>query len=652
MRTLVILAALAIALPAPAAPDTAPLETIIVTGSRTPLARDRLPASVSVIDRAQIEARQASYVADLLRHVPGVAVSRAGGFGTFTQVRMRGAEGNQVMVLVDGIEANDPANGDELDLGSFSTANVERIEVVRGPQSALWGSDALAGVINIITRKGEAGWRSEIELEGGSFASNRQSASMSMVRDRGRLRAAFTRIDTGGTNVARFGDEDDAFHGRTLDLSGALRPREELELSFVLRSDDSTTQTDSGALTGIPVDTPGTADNDRSYLGTRAALALFEGHWLQRLEGNWTSNENDNVDPAVFQQSETAADRYELTYQSTVLFDWPALLDSAHRATFAVDVEHQAFRQRGPVTIFGDPNQDRSLDNTGWVGEYHVDFGDHVTLGGSVRHDDNSDFADATTWRASALWRIAPTASVLSVTYATGQKAPTFTERFGFASGGLFGPVFIGNAGLKPERARGWEVGLSQPFAGGRVRLDATWFSERLRDEINGFVTDATGTTATARNLDGTSRRQGVELALAAEPGWGLSTHATFTYLDATEIDRASGRRVDEARRPNHLASLALDWTGFDRRLRLSGFATYSGTFEDVVFLAPLFQQQRVSMDTYTVVGMSARWRVNRVLEVFGRAENLLDAHYEEVFGFRTPGLGGHLGLRFSFAPE
>ena len=139
--------------------ESAVTDHIIVTGSRTPIERNKLPASVTVIDRAAIEARQAYFVSDLLRQVPGIAVSRSGGAGAFTQVRVRGAEGNHVMILLDGIELNDPANGDEIDLGSFSTADIERIEIVRGPQSALWGSDALAGVINIITRRPEFDFR-------------------------------------------------------------------------------------------------------------------------------------------------------------------------------------------------------------------------------------------------------------------------------------------------------------------------------------------------------------------------------------------------------------------------------------------------------------------------------------------------------------
>ena len=162
---------------AQAAAETA-LDTIVVTASRQPIELARVGASVTVLDRDFIERRQAMFVADLLRAVPGVAVSRSGGLGKQTQLRMRGAEGNHVMVLLDGIEINDLAGNDEFDFANLTTADVERIEVVRGPQSALWGSEALAGVINIITRKGGAEPAAELTLEAGSFATTQQRVAM------------------------------------------------------------------------------------------------------------------------------------------------------------------------------------------------------------------------------------------------------------------------------------------------------------------------------------------------------------------------------------------------------------------------------------------------------------------------------------------
>ncbi|MGE0482976.1 MAG: TonB-dependent receptor plug domain-containing protein [Gammaproteobacteria bacterium] len=628
-----------------------PVDNIVITASRRPIEIERVGASVTVLDRDFIERRQAMFVADLLRAVPGLAVSRSGGAGKQTQLRMRGAEGNHLMVLLDGIEVNDLAGNDEFDFSNLSTADIERIEIVRGPQSALWGSDALAGVINIITRKGDAGYTADLALEGGSFATTQQRASFSLGADDRHLRFGVARIDTGGSNVSRFGDEEDAYHALTIDANGALDVTAGVRLSFVLRNVDSRTENDSGVLTGLPVDTPGLSDSNQTYLGTRADIALFDGRWTQRAEANWTSTATDTVDPAVFQQGTTEGDRYELTYQSSAWFDTDVGTAARHVVTFAVDHEYQRFRQRGPVTVFGDPNQERGMHNTGLTGEYRVTLADQLDLAGSARRDLNSDFRDITTYRASAAWHTPWFGSVVNLAYATGQKAPTFIERFGFASGGLFGPVFIGNGTLDPEHSRGWEVGLRQPLFDGNLQLAATWFEERLEDEIFGFAVDATGTTATAVNQGGTSRRSGFEFEADATLPLGLLLDASYTYLDATELDRVSGLRKDEVRRPNHQASFALDWRSPAGRWKLGSFVTYSGTFEDLTFLPPTFAQQRVRMDGYVLVGGNASVTVARGVEVYARVENALDEHYEELFGFRAPGLAGYAGLRIDFFP-
>jgi len=629
-----------------------PVDTIIVTGSRAPIEIGKAGASVTIIDRERIEARGVAFVSDLLREVPGVAVSRAGGPGKQTQVRVRGAEGNHVMVLIDGIEANDAAGNDEFDFSNLTTADIERIEIVRGPQSALWGSDALAGVINIITRKSETGFQSGLMLEGGSFATNQQRASAAFGGPDRRLRVAVGRLETGGINVARSGGENDGFRTLNLDLNGGVRALENLDLSFVMRNVDSRNETDSDALTGMPVDTPGLTDSNQTYLGTRAELSLLDGRWMQRTEANWSSTDIESQDTAVFLEGETSSDRYELTYQSTFAFTLEAPIVTAHRATFAIDHEYQRFEQRGPVTIFGDPNQTRGMHNTGFVGEYRLDIADDLSLGGSVRHDDNTDFRDITTYRGSATWRLPVTGSVLTLAYGTGQKAPTFLERFGFSTGGLFGPTFIGNAGLEPEKSKGWEAGIAHSFFADAVRISATWFSEDLRNEIFGFAVDPTGTTATAINQDGTSRRDGLELALAATLPRGFVANASYTYLDATELDRASGLRKDEIRRPNHQGSLGVDWRSDDRRWHLGAVATHSGAFEDTAFLPPLFSQTRLDMGSYTLLGMTGSYAVNRALEIFARVENALDDHYEELFGYSTAGIAGYAGIRLNFSPD
>ncbi len=648
MRNSILCAALALPLVVQA--DSSDyLDTVLVSGSRTPSTLGKVGSSVTVIDRSTFDFRQAAFAVDLLRHVPGITISYAGGVGKQTQLRMRGAEGNHVMVMIDGVEANDLAGNDEFEFGNLSSADIERIEVVRGPQSSLWGSDALAGVINIITRQHDGPFQAEVGMEGGSFGTNQQRASVGLRAGRGRVRVGVNRTSTAGANIARQGHEDDGYHSTTANLNGALQVNEALELSLTARNVDSHNQVDSEFITGLPVDTPGRAKTAQRYVGSHAKLALLDGHWLQQVDGNWTSTSSDNEDIAVFQDSSTDADRYEFTYQSTALFAVEQVVPSKHSVTVAVDHERDEFVQRGPASAFGDPNQSQHMDATGLVGEYRVDLPKDVGLSGSVRHDFNSDFRNVTTYRVAAAWHYAPTATAFNLAYGTGQKAPTFIERFGFSSGGQFGPSFIGNSGLKPEHSRGWEIGVSQPLWQERLRLNATYFNERLEDEIFGFLVDASGATATAVNQDGTSRRDGVELSFNARLPYGFRLGGGYTYLDASELDRVTGLRKDEVRRPRHQVNGTLDWTGLNDRLRASAYFTHSGRQEDLGFFAPTFQQRRVNLDSFITLGTTVSYDLTHALQVHARVENILDDRREEVLGYRVPGIGVYAGLKFAF---
>jgi len=626
--------------PLAAQPD---METMLVTGSRTPLDINRLGASASVISREQIEARGSGFVSDLLREMPGLAVSRAGTFGAQTQVRVRGAEGNHVMVLIDGIEANDPGGNDEFDFGQLLTGDIERIEIVRGPQSSLWGSDALAGVINIVTRKGGNGTRASFGFEEGSFATSQQRANFAFGDDTRRFYAGVNRLDSGGVNISRNGDEDDAFHNLSVDLNGAIKPTDDLQLSFVLRTVNSTGQADESPA-GIYEDAPSEGNFDQTIAALRAKLGLFDQRWLNEIAASWSSTERDFADS--WSWTAAASDRYKLTCQSTLLL--PEEMDwlSNQSLTVAVDHEYQRFVQRGVATAWGDPNQRRGMHSTGVVAEYHADLLQSFSLSASVRRDLNSDFKDVTTYRTAVSALVPRTQTRLHAAYATGQKAPTFIERFGYSSGGP--TVFIGNPGLEPERSRGWEVGVAQSLWSERASLSLTWFQENLRDEINGYVFSVDFSSATALNLDGTSHRRGLEFEGTLELPWSVRFRGYYTYLDADERDAGTGARVDEIRRPEHAGGAALHWQSENKRLQLHAYVDVTGEQQDIAFVPPTYNQ-RVTLSAYTLLGVHVSYAIVPGVEIYTRGENLLDDDYEEIFSAQSPGAAVYAGLRIAF---
>jgi len=622
-------------------------EEVIVTATRTPTALRTAGASATVITREDIERRNPVYLTDLLREVPGFAVGRAGGAGKFTQLRVRGAEANHVLVLIDGVEANDVTRADEFDFAHLATDDIERVEIVRGPQSALWGSDALAGVINIITRRGSGRPHATATVEYGSFDSKRASGAVGAGNETWDGNLALSYLNSGGINIAERGSEDDGYRNGTVNTRLGWQALPQLRFELTGRLSDIRTATDGDIGLGVPSDTAGVTNILQAYAQGRAKLSTFDGHWLHELSGSWSKMDNDDLDVAAFLEGRVVGHKHGIDYQTTLQGSTTRLVPASHALTFALDYEQQRFHQRGPVTLFGNPNQDRDFQVIGYAGEYRVTLAERTTLGASGRWDDSNEFADVGTYRLSLVQEFPRWGTTLSAAYATGQKSPTFFDRFGFSFGGAFSPTFIGNAAVKPETSRGWELGVSQTLLDERLVLGATYFNERLKDEINGFVVDPVSFTATAVNLAGRSRRDGVELTGHAVLGSQLELRANYTWLDATQPDRDADGELDEIRRPHHQVSANLAWTSADERGALDLHLTHTGEREDDSFLPPFFAPARVTLDPYTLIGVSGHYRVSPQVLLFARVENLIDDDYQDIFGFETEGLGAWLGLRF-----
>lgn len=609
------------------------LDTILVIGSRSEQSIAEATSSVTVITRAEIERRQIDFVADLLRTVPGFSVSNAGGIGKNTQIRVRGAEANHVLVLIDGIEANDIATTDGFDFANLTTDGIERIEIVRGPHSAIWGSEAVAGVINIVTRGAEDRFSADFELEGGSFATTRLSASVGGRSEELGLRVSVNRTDSGGTNISQAGEEDDAYHKFTVNVKGDVALRDNLRLDASVRHTSTDAQIDSfDFLTSRPFDTPGLSDTNQSYVGTRLTLDLLDGRWTQKLAGRWTSTENDSVDPAVFLNTSQSGDKYAFTYQSTVRAQTESWWLRNHVLTFALDHELESFSQLG---------FERNLDVTGYTLEYAARAFDVLSLTGSVRYDRNSDFKNATTFRTAGAWQLPYALGRMMLVYGTGQKDPLFTERFGFSPSASF--TFVGNPGLRPERSEGWEVQYRQEYSPAGLLLEAAWFSEKTEDEINGFFALANG-DFTAVNLPGTTRRRGVEVALRATLHRSLLAGATYTWIRATDV--LDGPRLDKVRVPRHQGAVDLTWLFAAGRGDVNLRVNLSGDQEDFDFST--FPRRRVSLGGRTLVGLSMGYDLVPGVRLIARVENVLDDDYQEILGFAQPGIGGYAGLRIS----
>ena len=602
----------------------------VITVSATPININDAGSSVSVISRQNILDRNAGSVQDLLREIPGFSVNQQGSHGAVTQVRIRGAEANQVLVLINGIEVNDLAQGSEFDFSQISTNDIERIEIVRGPQSALWGSDAMAGVIHIITMPNTDDSSFDASLETGSFSTQRATFSANLGSSRHQTKLSVDYLDSDGTNIARNGNEDDGLENLTVSLAGRYAASDNLSLSYTIRHTDKTSEFDAIDFftTGLPVDADYETDSTYLYSGVSITQIVSDSidHSLKASRTD-TDNKTSASNP---DKDETSGVRDTFRYQ----FNY---LDGANHLSLRVEHETEEYKQRGTSSFFGDPNQNLDAKTDSFAAEYRY-VGERFNYSLSGRHDKNSEFDDSNSWRMTGNFKLSQATLFASVGESI--KNPTFTERFGFFTN------FIGNPDLEPEESLHWEIGARTSLLNDKLELAATYFNADLENEINGFVFDAGTGGFTSGNIDGESKRKGVELAFGYTQSERFDLRATYTYLDATQ-QGFNGSDVTEVRRPEHTGSLTMNYRWQQAGLNFS--VSYTGTQEDNFF--PPFPpfQERVELNAFTLVSLSGYYNLNDLVTVTARIENLADENYEQVYGFASPGIGGHLGFRLKW---
>lgn len=617
-----------------AAAQTSPLEDLVVTASRAPVARDRVGSSLTVIDRAALEVKQQIFVADALRDVPGVAVSRGGGLGAVTQVRIRGAEGNHALVLIDGVEANNPVSNSEFDFANLLVSDIERIEILRGAQSALYGSDAVGGVINIITRERPAGFEAALQAEAGSFGTRRHALDLGGGNDRLTGGLALQRFSSDGHNVSRFGDEADGFENDAVSLHGRALIGERIELAGTLRHIESEQDFDSQDFAFPPTPTQGllidddvSSRLDQSFGRLRASI---DGARVSQQLGIAETRTHNRFFDAALAAGENRGEKSKLDYQLAVALGRTETADLGGTLVVALEREDSDYTNRG-ASPESPENQIQSDRQTGVAVEYRLGL-ERADFSASARHDDNRLFDDADSFRLTGQYRLGERTR-LHTSLGTGIANPGFFELFGFFPGS-----FVGNPELKPERSTNFDIGIERRFAGDRVRVDWTYFRADLSDEI---VTtfDSASFLSSVANLDGDSERRGVELSLDANitERWRLS--AAYTYTDA---DQPDGRA--ELRRARHIAALDSAFEMAGGRARINVGIDYNGRQYDTELVAAT-PETIVSLPSFTLVRVGGDYRPRPRLRVFARLENALDEDYEEWFSYRGRGRAFVAGL-------
>jgi vitamin B12 transporter len=614
------------------------LEGVVVEAAGLePVQADKVGSAYTVITGEELERRQIRHAADALRFVPGVQVSAAGGQGSFTQLRIRGGEANQTVVLIDGVEVNSLDAGD-FDFSTLLTADIERIEVIRGPQSGVFGANALAGVVNIITRKGAGPARASATAEAGSFNSHMLSANASGGSDKGYLSVTAGTAKTDGFNISRFGSEDDGSEQKSFFARGGLRPSDVFRVDFMLRYQRNETDIDQDlfdanfASDGLLDDTPGDVNTREQRMARIAAeLDTFDKHWTHKVFLNYLEDDFFSTSELSESESTNLGERRHFGYQSTVSFSTPDILAAEHKITGLIEHKQESFSSEFLSPSFTSAGE-AERKQTGFVTEYQGTFFRDLTLIGNIRRDKNETFDDATTYRIAAALSLPDSAVRLHTSYGKGVTNPTFFEQFGFALN------FQGNPDLTPEESKGWDVGVEKRWLGDRLIADLTFFRANLLNEIVGFG-------ETVINQSGESQRQGVELQLSAKPVDGVTITASYTYTDSEDPDGAQ-----EIRRPKHAASLNAGYSFAGGKGQLDIGVIYNGKMKDDIFSFPI--SSSTLLGDYVLVNIAASYKLDERITLFGRVQNLLDEDYEEVYGFATAPITAYAGLKLSFQDD
>ncbi|HZC37921.1 MAG TPA: TonB-dependent receptor [Sphingomicrobium sp.] len=601
-------------------------DQIVITASRAPEAQAQTPASVTIIDDERIERLGEPLVPALLRLSPSVAVATSGPAGSLTEVRIRGAEANHTLLFVDGIKINDPAAGDQPRFELLNADLASRIEIVRGPQSALWGSEAIGGVIAINGVADAPGYSAA--AEGGSFGFARATASESLVSDAASLSGAVGWQRATGVDSFNGRGDKDGYSNLSGRLRGSWKPLQDVEIGASAIALTGRSEFDGfDPVTFVHADTLDSSKNQLLAGRLWAKLGENSGPWSGQISASLlgSSNRNFLADEPI---NRTSGTRRNFSAQLERRFSTGPI---AHTVIAAAEAERETFHARD--TIYGGlSDQDRTRDHQSltleWRGETK-----RVTGDVAVRRDIFNRFRDATSLRASLLTNVGGGFAVAG-SYAEGIAQPTFFDLYGFFPGSFFG-----NPSLKPESSRGFEASLR--YRRGTVEASLTGYEQRLQDEIID-VSDPVTFLSSAVNRPGVSHRSGIEAEFGWRLGDTLRLTANYAYLHATQPADSGIGQEREVRRPKHSGAIALD--GSSGRLTYGASLAYSGARPDTNF--DVFPAEQVRLHAYWLAGARLAYALRPGVDLFARATNALDQHYEDVFGYRTEGRAAYIGVR------
>jgi vitamin B12 transporter len=616
--------------------DPVVLPTIVVSATGLPTPASEVANSVTVITAAEIQRQQYRSVPDILNDVPGLNVVQSGGPGGQTSVFIRGAGSQHVKVLIDGIDVGDPStpNG-AFDFGNLMASDIARIEILRGPQSGLYGSNAIGGVISITTKKGSGPARATAALEGGSMGTFSQTVSLSGSKQRfdyafnvAHYRATGIPVTPSYMLLPGEKANPNSYDNWTYSTRLGAQVTDDLKINFYGHYIDSNLlyTNDTYNLTTFSY----VANPTRSDYATQDAFGRLEAVW-SALDGRFVNT--FGVDGVDYRRTNQDPGTPESKYDGTrVKFDWRGNLLLMPGEHLVMGLEREDERADSNASSSGTLfSYSAKTGNQAAYAELQSQIDDRYFLVANIRDDDNDQFGQHATWRVAPAVLLPGIGTKLKASYGTGFKAPTLYELYGVGDYG-----YVGNPNLKPETSSGYDVGFEQPLAGGRVKIGATYFHNDITNLINGVFLPVN----TYVNV-GEAVMQGVEAFAQAQVTDAWRVRVDYTYTDAK--DAVTGDEL--LRRPRNKVSVSSVWKPTDK-LTLSSTLLYVGSWKDYDRQGLLYAPE--DAPAYTVVNLAAEYRMNKNVTWFGRIDNLFDRRYEDPIGWQQPGLTIYGGVRIA----
>ncbi|MBO0765544.1 MAG: TonB-dependent receptor [Hyphomicrobiaceae bacterium] len=603
------------------------------TANPTPVAETT--SSVTLITAADMERDQRRTAPDALITVPGINLVQSGGPGGVTSVFMRGTNSDHVKVLIDGIDVSDPSSpGRAFDFGQLLTADLGSIEVLRGPQSGLYGADALGGVIAITTKQGEGPPLVTGTVEAGSFGTFNQTSSLSGSEKGFNYAFNFAHLHSDATPVTPLellppGEKrnDDDYDNQTYSTKLGFDVTKDLTFNVVARYTDATlkfTNDDPFAFPTFPEARRSIQTVHQLYTRGESVLSLFGGAFKSYAAVGYTNARNSTLFPDSPLASENDGER--------IKYDWRGVTTLAPGQTLIVGLESQTERLSANANFLGRAATSAEETNRAGYVELQSEIAKRLFMAANVRLDDNDNFGDHATWRVAPAYIVPGTETKLKGSIGTAFHAPSLNDRFVD-----FPPFFFANPNLKPEASTGYDLGFEQPLLSNRLRVGVSYFRNDITDLIQTSF-DPVTSVSTSINI-GRAATYGTEWFASLLLTDELRLRGDYTHTDA--LDAVTG--LELLRRPKDKASATLAWspTGpWSFSATVLGVSSWDDI--DRATFAP------VTAPGFTIVNVAANYKIDDHMSLFGRVDNLFDLHYQDPTGFERPGLGVFVGIRLT----